>query len=86
VNGYRSLASVRFEEHYDGALRKVRILDPWPRCIEEVHGFWPTHCHLEDGRLRIHCSNGVATYREEGSDARRWRGVLIGATGANPVE
>lgn len=85
-DGCRSLGSVRFEEHYAGALRKVRILEAWPQRIEEVDGFWPTHCRLEGNLLRIHCSNGGATYRQEGSDARHWRGVLIETTGENPSE
>jgi hypothetical protein len=69
-----------------GVFRAVRVLSPWPRRIEEIHGFWPTHCRLDGDRLRVICSNGVASYVEEGSDARRWRGRLIEATGENPVE
>jgi hypothetical protein len=83
---YRNLSLVRFEEHYEGVFRVVRVLSPWPRRIEETHGFWSTHCRLDGDRLRVVCSNGVATYMEEGSDDRRWRGRLIEVTGDNPVE
>lgn len=83
---HRPFASIRFLEHYEGVFRKVRVDDPWPTCISEIHGFWPTHCRLDGELLRINCSNGVAVYREEGSDARYWRGVLVETSGENPAE
>ena len=66
-----------FEEHYEGVFRKVRVLTPWPEHLVEIQGFWPTHARLEGDILRINCSNGVAIYREEGSDQRYWRGRLV---------